>query len=77
MYVHIGEVLRYLRLEQGLTQGQLADFVDVERKTIGSIERTGQGRIENIEKCLGWLGYELEIVPTNGKEKGVRINGRT
>lgn len=67
MYVHIGEVLKYIRQEQGLTQTMLADCVGIQRKTIGRIEETGHGRIENIEKCLGWLGYDLEVVPHDGK----------
>ena len=75
MYVHIGEVLKYIRQEQGLTRTMLADCVGIERKTVGRIEETGHGRIENVELLLGWLGYDLEIVPHDGKgiSKTIRI----
>ena len=67
MYVHVGEVLKYIRQEQGLTQTMLADCVGIQRRTVGRIEETGHGRIETLEKCLGWLGYELEVVPHDGQ----------
>ena len=71
MYTHIGEVIRYIREEQGLTQTFVGDMTEVERKTVGRIEATGQGRIESVEKILGVLGYELEIVPKNGRKKAL------
>ena len=71
MYTHIGEVIRYIREDQGLTQTFVGDMTEVERKTVGRIEATGQGRIESVEKILGVLGYELEIVPKNGRKKAL------
>ena len=71
MYIHIGEVIRYIREEQGLTQTFVGDMTEVERKTVGRIEATGQGRIESVEKILGVLGYELEVVPKNGRKKAL------
>ena len=50
MYVHVGEVLEYIRQEQGLTQTMLADCVGIQRRTVGRIEETGHGRIETLEK---------------------------
>ncbi|MBO5630416.1 MAG: helix-turn-helix domain-containing protein [Aeriscardovia sp.] len=65
---NIGEVIRYIREENGYTQGDVAEWSGVYRKTVGEIERTGRGTITNIEKILGALGYELEVVPINGRD---------
>ena len=57
MYVHIGEVLKYIREEQGLTQTMLADCVGIQRKTVGRIEELevvpndGKGISKTIRIC--------------------------
>lgn len=41
--VIFGEVLRELRLQQGLTQDQLAELVGTERSHVSAIERAEKG----------------------------------
>ena len=64
----IGEIIKYIREERGYSQGDVAEWSGVYRKTVGEIERTGRGTITNVEKILGVLGYELEVVPKDGRE---------
>ena len=63
MYTHMGDVVRALRKDQGLTQSQLARLAGVGRKAVLNIEMTGHGHISSLESILGVLGYELEVVP--------------
>jgi len=64
----IGEIIKYIREERGYSQGDVAEWSGVYRKTVGEIKRTGRGTITNVEKILGVLGYELEVVPKDGRE---------
>ena len=63
-----GEVIRYIREENGYTQRDVQEWSGVHRKTVSEIERTGRGTITDIEKILGALGYELEVVPKDGRQ---------
>lgn len=62
----IGELIKYIREEQGKSQLDVASWCDIQRKTVMRIEQTGRGNYETIEKILSVLGYELEVVPING-----------
>lgn len=64
----IGEVIRYIREKQGYTRKYLGDRCDIDRRTIGRIEDTGYGNIKSAEAILRALGYELEVVPINGRD---------
>lgn len=63
----IGDVIKYLRTEKGYTQRYLADCCGIGRQTVWRIELTGNCNLVTAEKILGFLGYELEVVPTNGR----------
>lgn len=65
-YVDIGDIIRIIRKSKGYSNNLLADFAGVSRATLRRIERTGKGNIDNVEKILSVLGYELEVVPING-----------
>ena len=67
MQPDIGEVIRYIREEQGYTRRSFAGCCGIGRKTIGRIENTGYGNIKSVEAILSALGYELEVVPINGR----------
>lgn len=67
MYIHIGEAVRECRRKKGWNATQLARYADIDRKTIYRIEATGCGNIENVEKLVGIMGYDLEIVPHTGR----------
>ena len=66
MYYHMGDVVRELRHQKGWTQEQLAQYAGVGRHTVRDIENTGLGRITSLERILGVMGYELEVVPKHG-----------
>ena len=70
MMPDIGEVIRYIREEQRYTRRYLGDCCGIDHKTIGRIENTGYGNIKSVEVILSALGYELEVVPKNGRTKG-------
>lgn len=69
MYIHMGEVIREIRIKKGWTMKHLADVAELGRHTVYRIEATGQGRIENLETLLGVMGYELEAVSRFGRSK--------
>lgn len=62
----IGEVIRYIREDEGYTQRYLANCCGISHHTIAMIENTNKGNLSSVEKILGYLGYELEVVPKNG-----------
>lgn len=66
MYYHMGDIVKELRKQRGWTQKQLADFAGLGRHTVRDIENTGLGRITSLERILGVMGYELEVVPKHG-----------
>ena len=67
MYIHLGDIIKELRLKKGWSQRQLALYAGIGRRTVASIEMTGHGNIDNIESMLGVMGYELEVVPKCGR----------
>ena len=68
MMPDIGEVIRYIREQQGYSRRYIEDCCGVDRKTIGRIENTGYANIKSVEAILSALGYELEVVPINGRD---------
>lgn len=68
MLPDIGEIIRYIREESGYTMKNLADRCGIDRRTVGRIENTGYGNIKSVETVLSALGYELEVVPINGRD---------
>ena len=64
----IGEVIRYIREENGYSRRDVETWSGVDHHTIGRIENTGFGNIKSVEAILRALGYELEVVPINGRD---------
>ena len=64
----IGDVISYIREEKGYTRKYLEGCCGIDHKTIGRIENTGYGNIKSVEVILSALGYELEVVPINGRD---------
>ena len=62
----IGEIIKYIREEQGLSQRYVAGICDITPYTVRRVEATNMGTIKSVEKILDALGYELEIVPKDG-----------
>ena len=67
MYIHIGEAVRECRLKKGWSRNQLAKYARISKGAVGRIENTGHGNIDNVEKMLGVMGYELEVVSKWGR----------
>ena len=63
----IGEVIRAIREQQGLSQRYVADCCEISHHTVGRIEALSNGSLKHIEAVLEVLGYELEVVPINGR----------
>lgn len=62
----IGQRIRKLRREEGISQSELADRLDVSRQVISRLENGKHNpSFEKIKRVLGALGYKpnLEIVP--------------
>lgn len=64
----IGEVIRYIREEKGYTMKYLGDCCGITRQTVGRIENACNANIKSVEAILSALGYELEVVPINGRD---------
>jgi transcriptional regulator with XRE-family HTH domain len=59
-----------LREEKGLTQSQLAELCDVTQPVIARMESSIHSpQVNSLLKILSQLGYTLEIVPINSKQK--------
>jgi transcriptional regulator with XRE-family HTH domain len=58
----LGDYVRYLRLQRGLTQMQLHDAVDISQRTISDIERgkTAFSRLSNFRKLATFFGVPIE-----------------
>lgn len=71
---HVGDVIRKLRLERGLTVGQLADAAKVNKMTVSAIER-GESNyrrdtIEQIAKALRTDPEEIfALVPGSQRDR--------
>lgn len=59
-----------IREEKGLTQAELARLCDVKQPVIARMESSVHSpQINSLLKILTRLGYTLEIVPMNRKQK--------
>jgi predicted transcriptional regulator len=57
-----GKVIREIRREQKMPIGRLAELSGLHRNTVSRVEM-GEGiSLDNFEKILNALGYELEIM---------------
>jgi len=59
----IGQRIRKLRKEQGITQEELAQRAGISRVTLGKLERgqIGSISIKTLDIILGSLGYEIDL----------------
>ncbi len=59
----IGQQIRKLRKEQGITQEELAQKAGISRITIGKLERgqIGSISIKTLDIILDTLGYEMKM----------------
>lgn len=58
-----GAMIRTIRLEQGLSQRQLAIGARVNRSTLRRLEEgDARGEIVMIERVLNYMGYEMEVM---------------
>lgn len=59
----LGEEVRRLRREAGLTQQQLADFAGISRVTLSGLEagRASDIGVRKVIKLLDLLGYDLRL----------------
>lgn len=67
MLLEIGETIKTIRKERGLTQESLAKQAGISRATLSKLEK---GYIANIsivtiDHMLSLLGYEIDIKPRN------------
>lgn len=62
-----GGLIRSLREEQGISQRMLVERARINRNTLRRLEsgETG-GYIEDIERALNYLGYDLEALERGG-----------
>lgn len=59
-----------VREEKGLTQGELAELCHVKQPMVGRLEACMHSpRVSSLLKLLVPLGYKLQIVPMNDKER--------
>lgn len=70
-------LIRYLRLEQSVSQGLLAKKLGTTKSNISRIENKKQNLIvDDLEKALNYLGAEIKIIDKKGEavKKGAKIN---
>ncbi len=63
----LGERIRELRKERGLTQEELAKQAGISRATLSKLENgfISQISVVTLSEILNTLGYELDITPLN------------
>jgi transcriptional regulator with XRE-family HTH domain len=72
-----GDLIRELREKQGVTQRNLALRAQVNRSTLRSIEAgLTHGDVVILERLLGFLGYELEVLERDSREERLRRQAR-
>ncbi len=61
---NISETVRQLRKQKGWTQRQLAGFANLDRTTVGALERNDYADIgiRKVERILSLLGKRLTVV---------------
>jgi transcriptional regulator with XRE-family HTH domain len=64
---NIGDALRELREERGLSQEQLAVILKSSRATISRLERGGEVSSAVILRAAAELGHELVLVPRSAR----------
>jgi ribosome-binding protein aMBF1 (putative translation factor) len=58
-----GEIVRSIRIEQGLSQRQLAELSGVNRNVLRRLENEGgSSTVEVLERLLEIVGYDLEAI---------------
>lgn len=68
-----GKLIQQLRTEQGVSQRVLADRAQVNRNTLRRIEAgKTSAEIATMERILGYLGYELEVMEQASREERLR-----
>lgn len=68
-----GELIRRLRIEQGVSQRVLADRAQVNRNTLRRIEAgKTSAEIDTMERILDYLGYELEAMEQVSREERLK-----
>lgn len=62
-FLELGQQIRQLRQQQGITQQLMAEHLQISRMTLNSIEtgRAGDVGIRKVMKVLDYLGFELSI----------------
>ncbi|WP_404418481.1 helix-turn-helix domain-containing protein [Marinospirillum sp.] len=62
-FLELGGQIRALRREQGFSQQQLAEHLQISRVTLNSLEtgRAGDVGVRKVIKVLDYLGHELAI----------------
>ena len=65
--LELGETIKKLRKERGLTQEKLAKMVNISRATLSKLENGYLGHISIVvlNDVLNHLGYKLDITPNN------------
>lgn len=63
MNEHIGNICKEIREAQGLSVMQVKDMAGLSRQAVYRLEETGASTIYTVERVLGVMGYELEVVP--------------
>jgi len=58
----IGEIIRDIRKEKGLTQSELADLAKTSVNTVRSYELDKITPWRNLQNILEAMGYEIEIM---------------
>ena len=63
----LGERIRTLRKQKGLTQAELAKEAGISRATLSKLENglIAQISVVTLAEILNALGYELDIIPIN------------
>lgn len=63
----LGQRIADSRQDQGLTQGELADWLGVDRTTVLRLEAGKASQIDRLFDILGILGLDLVVVPRTAR----------